>query len=443
MIRIDGSRLLRDLHKLRRFGAVNYNEKSFGGDGLPKGVSRVSLSREDVESRKWFAEKCAEAGLSPRIDPLGTMVARRPGTKKKRLLCGSHSDSQPEGGWLDGAMGCAFALEASRALEEAEGVDKSCCIDVVNFADEEGRFGTLTGSRVFCGSDVEWDAVSLSPERVAPRSTLREASKEAEPGLRASGYYVEEPLKIEKENLVGFFEAHIEQGRRLERADSSVGSVTSIVGLRQLRITVHGEQNHAGATLMPDRKDAGRALVRLCTVIDETFGELVTSNSGVAPNLVWTFSVFDVRPGAPSAIPGYAHCVLQIRDSDNDVLEAAEAAVRHLANSAFLPAVVTYDRPKQNPVPLDPHLLTHVEAAAQTHCGDGQLTLHSGAIHDAASVALLAKLPAAMLFVPSIGGISHAFDEDTDERHILKGAQVYTDAAARMLGIDARVELVA
>ena len=142
MIRIDGPRLLRDLHRLRRFGAVNYDERSFGGDGIAKGVSRVSLSREGVEARKWFAGRCAEAGLSTSIDPLGTTLASRLG-KRKRLLCGSHSDSQPEGGWLDGALGCVFALEASRALQEATGIDPEACgIAVVNLAEEAGRFGT-------------------------------------------------------------------------------------------------------------------------------------------------------------------------------------------------------------------------------------------------------------------------------------------------------------
>lgn len=426
-LQVNGRRVLEDLHTLRRFGAVNFKQAR-GGDGIPKGVSRVALSPEDIKARIWFASRCAEAGLSPRIDRLGNVLATSEGSQK-RLLCGSHSDSQPEGGWLDGALGCILALEASRALR-----DLGAHIDVINFSDEEGRFGTLTGSQAFCGSHVDWSAVSLSPESVAPKLTLAEAASRAQAELGASGFFFDDLLQLPMDKYLAFFEAHIEQGQRLEKASATCAAVSSIVGLRQYRITANGVQNHAGTTTMVDRKDAARVLLRLCTIIDEAMAQVATT---AAPHLVWTFGVIELKPGTPSAIPGYAACILQIRDPDDHVLTAAEASIHHIVRSeARLPVDIVYDAPSQLPVHLDPHLL----GLLQPFC---DLTVHSGALHDAASIATVGNLPAAMLFVPSIGGVSHDFTEDTHEAHITKGAVVYTQAAARMLGFsDVQVDLV-
>lgn len=418
------------LHGLRRFGAVNYVDSAVGGDGIAKGVSRVALSTEDVAVRAHFAELCSQAGLSPRIDRLGTLLATRPGG---RLLCGSHLDSQLEGGWLDGALGCAYALETSSALLEA-GIEG---VDVVAFSDEEGRFGTLTGSRVFCGGDVDWDAVSLTPS--CPKISLAAAAERARPALLATECFLDDILRLEAGRYLGFFEAHIEQGRRLERSEEPCCAVSSIVGLRQLRVTVEGEQNHAGTTLMADRRDAARVLLRFCALVDEAFAQLAST---AAPDLVWTFSVLDVHPGMPSAVPGFARCVLQFRDPNAEVLHAACVLVDHVAaNENRCRVDVTHDRPPQDPVVFDDTLLAHTQAALKQRQANPTV-LHSAAIHDAASLATLGQLPAAMLFVPSIGGVSHAFTEDTREDDILHGALVYTDAAARMLGFQADVRLV-
>ncbi|KAJ8605619.1 hypothetical protein CTAYLR_000088 [Chrysophaeum taylorii] len=398
--------VIEDLQALRRFGAVNFVESSFGGDGRAKGVCRPALSKADLDARLWFAERCADAGLTPRIDRFGTVLAGKGG-----LLCGSHSDSQAQGGWLDGALGCAYALEVAR---EVPGVS------AVNFQDEEGRFGTLTGSRTFCGEDLDFDAMSLSPEWAAPKQTLGEALEAARPTLETSNYFFDGFLRIEEHHR-GFFEAHIEQGRRLERAGLECAGVSSIVGLRQLRITAFGEQNHAGTTLTVDRRDAGRALLRLCAEADEAFGHL----AGWAQDLVWTFGIVDLKPGAASIIPSLAEAVLQIRDPDDDVLGAAEDTVRELAKRAAVDVRVSHDRPPLLPTPMDEAMLGHLrEAGVETE-------MRSGAIHDAASLAR-AGVPAAMLFVPSIGGVSHAHHEDTRDADILKGAQVYVEAARRM-----------
>jgi N-carbamoyl-L-amino-acid hydrolase len=203
-IRANGKRVLEDLHHLRSIGAGGtYVPTAFGGDGICKGVVRPALSPEDIEARCWLMDKTKEAGLEPKMDRLGSTIATG-SSSSPRLLCGSHSDTQPEGGWLDGALGVVYALEAARALAEAGGPS---AIDVVNWQDEEGRFGSLVGSSAFTkgASSVDMDSVSLVPVEVAPRITLAEA-------VEARGL---SDLPVFEWNndmpYFGYFEAHIEQ----------------------------------------------------------------------------------------------------------------------------------------------------------------------------------------------------------------------------------------
>ena len=430
--KVNPTRLLDDLHRLRRFGAVDFNASSRGGDGKPKGVCRPALTKPDIEARGWLAERCREADLKSTIDGLGTMVAK--GAEKGGLLCGSHSDSQATGGWLDGALGVVYALETARAFRDA-GLPSA--IDVVNFQDEEGRFGTLTGSGAFATGVVDWSAPSLSPEYAAPKVTLREAVEMAESDLKAIGADIGVVSTVEKSRYQrGYFEAHIEQGRRLERGQRSCAAVSGIVGLRQLRLESFGETNHAGSTLMADRKDAMRSILHVMARIDEALMELAVI---AAPDLVWTFSVVDVSPGAPSIIPSKASCILQVRDPDDAVLDGVRETLDIIINRSapkigVSEVFATDDRPPLPPTVLDIDMTNHVRAAVEASAGPSDLlAVPSGAIHDAAMMANKAGLPAAMLFIPSINGISHDFTEDTNEDDIVTGCQVFADAASRIL----------
>mmetsp|Transcript_5366 Transcript_5366/g.7892 ORF Transcript_5366/g.7892 Transcript_5366/m.7892 type:complete len:445 (+) Transcript_5366:1040-2374(+) len=436
----NGARVVKDLHILRSIGGVDYDPKSFGGDSKPKGVVRPALTVADLQARKWFVNKCQEAGLRTRVDKFGTVLGQ--GDASLRLLCGSHSDTQITGGWLDGSLGCIYALEAARAFKEA---GLPAAIDVINFQDEEGRFGTLTGSTACTGGkSLDLDTIALSGTE---KITLDLALQVAAPLLRDMGaeeHIFQFPfsesdhiLKNPQAKYRGFFEAHIEQGRRLERAEKKVAAVSSIVGLRQIRLEALGEKNHAGSTLMMDRRDSGRALVHALARIDETFTQLVTS--GVAPSFVWSFPVLHTEPGAPSIIPNHGLCVLQYRDPDDDILTAATEAVKHIVEgSTITPIVMHNDRPPLKPTQLDSSLLSCIEDSIRYHGDSDPMILPSGAIHDASSLANYAQIPTAMLFIPSINGISHSFDEDTADEDIAHGAQVYVDAAARMLGFIAR-----
>jgi N-carbamoyl-L-amino-acid hydrolase len=203
-VRANGKRVLEDLHHLRSIGSGGtYVPSARGGDGVFKGVVRPALSEADIEARCWLMERMEQAGLEPKMDRLGSTFATG-SSSSPRLLCGSHSDTQPEGGWLDGALGVIYALEAARALAEAGGPS---AIDVVNWQDEEGRFGSLVGSSAFTkGVDsVDMDSFSLVPAEVAPRITLSEA-------IEARGLSHLPIFEYSNDMpYFGFFEAHIEQ----------------------------------------------------------------------------------------------------------------------------------------------------------------------------------------------------------------------------------------
>lgn len=402
---IDPVRLMGDLQALRRFGAYR------------TGVHRPTFSEPDLAARHWFVERLREAGLEAGIDGIGNVIGTRavPGP---RLLAGSHLESQNQAGWLDGALGMVYALEAARALaEDPETAD--CGIDVAAWCDEEGHFGSFIGSRSYVGllPEEEIDTLRNRYDGTPLREALDRAGLAGRPRITMpEGVYR------------GFLEAHIEQGDTLEGGGLKIGAVTAIVAIWQYRITVEGEQNHAGTTSMRRRRDAGAALVRLLSAIDRRFPEVA------GPRSVWTAGRITLEPGAPSIIPGRAEALFQFRDSDPAVLTRLEGELKALideANRTGSCPVTLEVMGQSTPALMDEGMIRAIETAAEEHAPGLCLRMPSGAGHDAQYLAR--KMPAAMLFVPSIGGISHHWTEDTAEEDIVLGAQVYASAAARIL----------
>jgi N-carbamoyl-L-amino-acid hydrolase len=400
MASIDGARLLGDLETLRGFGR-------FG-----TGVHRPTLSPQDVEARRWLVGRTEEAGLAARIDGIASVYGftRNPG---KRLLIGSHLESQNEAGWLDGAMGVLFGLEIARALPELP-------IDVVAFVDEEGHFGSFLGSRSFIGdvTEAEIDAARCRTRGIAMRDALAEA------GLAG----VERVTLDDPARYLGFLEAHIEQGDDLEAKNLRIGVVTSIVAIWNFHVRFEGVQNHAGTTRMAIRKDAGVAMVRLANRIHDTMPQVIAERS------VWTIGRMGLDPNAPSIIPGGAEMNVQVRDADPAVLDRMEAHLRALVAEADAagPCRVTIETGSKGiPRVMDARFQDALAAAAEKRAPGAWQRMPSGAGHDAQVVAL--KLPAGMLFVPSIGGISHHWTEDTKKEDIVLGCAVLADAAEALL----------
>lgn len=393
MIPVNPDRFLADLHHLR----------SFGASGVGKGVVRRAYSDADIASRRWLAEQYAAAGLQAEIDPVGTVWGLAP---DRSVLVGSHSDTQPEGGWLDGALGVICGLELARAGRQA-----GLPVSAVSFQDEEGRFGVMTGSRVWSGRTTLEEADVLTDS-----TGLSFADGRARMADLVTG-------EVDPSRFAGFVECHIEQGPWLDEGGEVVGVVSDIVGIRDMRLTFIGEQNHAGTTPMHRRKDAFTGMLQFQTRIRERFRNVVT------PQTVWTTGHVDLYPGSHSVVPGRCSFSMQWRDGDAARLDRMEEIIRDTAAEVAATTGLVLETSgmlELEPVPMDAGFQKSLAGAAEAQLSGRWRKIQSGALHDAASLSRL--MPVAMLFVPSIGGISHAFEEDTAEADLVAGLKVLAAA---------------
>ncbi len=391
----DTDRFLADLNDLRRIGAFK------------TGVHRPTYSPEDMQSRHWLMDRMREAGLEPEMDGIGNVLGRHPGPGPK-LLIGSHIESQNEAGWLDGALGVVSGVAVARTGLPA---------DVIAFADEEGHYGSFLGSRSFTGllPDEEIDALANRTHGKPLREALREAGLEGRPRIA-----------MEPGRYKGFLEMHIEQGTVLESANEQVGVITGIVAIWQYRITVQGQQDHAGGTTMAERKDAGLAAVRLLSWLDQEFPR------HAGPRTVWTAGRIALKPGAPSIIPGEAEVLFQFRDIDLDVLNRLDTVLRRGVQEIDRTdrcSLALETLSQSQPAPCHDMLQQSLSDAAENLAPGRWRRMPSGAGHDAQYMA--PHVPSAMLFVPSIGGISHHWAEDTDPADLAMGLQVLAEGSRR------------
>ena len=301
-VAIDGDRLIADLRTLRGFGARG------------TGVVRTALSPVDIESRRWLCARLSEAGLDAGIDGAGNVLGRSP-NPGGAVIVGSHTDTQPTGGWLDGAMGVIYGLEVARALSETPAT-RHLAVDVASWLDEEGRFCGCFGSLSFVGETPSGALDSLDSTD-GTGLTLGQALREA--GLEGVA-----PQRLDPERHVAYLEAHIEQGPWLEDEGNRIGVVTSIVGSRNFTVEFDGEQNHAGTTPMGRRRDAAHAMVEFAHSI---FGEF---SAAADERTVWTIGEMTLEPNAMSIVPGRARLNLQFRDQDTAVLDRLESLARDL-----------------------------------------------------------------------------------------------------------------
>ena len=401
-IEIDPARLLADLGHLATFGKHG------------TGVTRLAFSEPDIEARRWLLGRMEEAGLAAGIDDVGNVVGEAP-AEGPAILIGSHSDSVPGGGWLDGAMGVIYGIEIARATIEAGLVDR-CPVDAVAFQDEESTYLPTLGSRTLFGAVTE-DEIAVARNIDGHRLT---------DAIAASGFAENPSRRLDPGRYRAFLEAHIEQGPRLEAMQTSIGIVTAIVGIRRFRLHIDGQAGHAGTVPMAMRKDAGAVVIALSNALLETFPALA------GPDTVWNIGSLTLTPGAANVIPEAAEITIEIRDTDPAVLDSLEDRLRALAldrakeSGQEITAIRTLNIP---PAAMDAALGDEIEAAARA-LGASHMRMPSGAGHDA--MVLCRYMPSAMLFVPSIGGHSHTTIEDTAEEDIVLGCRVLADAVARI-----------
>jgi N-carbamoyl-L-amino-acid hydrolase len=402
MPKIDGQRVVADLKRLAEFGRYK------------TGVHRPTYSPVDVESRHWLADKFCEAGLETVIDGIGNVIGRNH-RGRRRMLVGSHSETQPYGGWLDGSLGVIYGLELARAFAD----DADCGIEVAAWADEEGHYGNYLGSRSFT------DAL---PEDEIDQTLGRDDGTPLREALQRAGFAGRPRERVDPSRYVGYLEAHIEQGDTLDTTGLRIGVVETIVGIWNYRVVLMGEQNHAGTTRMVRRRDAGVAMVRLATRIHDRFPEVA------GPRTVWTIGRMLLDPNAPSVVPGRAEMQVQFRDADLDRLAALEKTLRELVRETDRagPCACEIEAiARTEPRPMDPGFQEQIEAAAERHAPGMHMRMPSAAGHDAAVLSY--RMPSGMMFIPSLRGVSHHWSEDSRQEDIVLGAQVFADAAERIL----------
>lgn len=401
-IKVDRDRLQRDFDAL---AAITEPGKPW---------TRRSFTAKFLEGRDYLTQRFAEEGLSTRIDAAGNLIGRWEGTTKAQsvLMTGSHSDTVPSGGRFDGIAGILSGLAAIRALRET-GFEPSHSIELVDFlAEEPSEWGlSCIGSRGM--------ADALSAEQLA---LVGPDSERLDAAIDRMGGKVASIPASKRADIATFVEIHIEQGPVLEAHDIPLAVVTGIAGIARLRIRLEGEAGHAGTVPMAMRADAGIAMARLMLVLRD--GARAEAERGRG-HFTATIGVMKLEPNGANVVPGVAEISLDIRAENDAAMDDYLRLVDGLALEAAQAegcTVAALDRLSRTfAVACDAGLQSVIRDAAEAH-GHETIPLASGAGHDAAFVARLA--PAAMIFVPSKGGISHAPEEWTDNEAIARAADV-------------------
>jgi len=396
----DSDRLQRHLVELSHFGA--------NPEG---GVSRVAFSEADVEGRAYVKQLMQAAGLEVRVDPAGNLIGRREGSDPKLpvILVGSHTDSVPHGGNYDGDVGVMGGIEVAQQLRDRH-VRLRHTLEVVDFTDEEGG---LVGSRAMAG---RLNAATLDLVNASGRS-VRE-------GIRALGGDPDAIGRAQRGRgeLAAYLELHIEQGARLEHAHIDIGVVEGIVGIHWWEATVTGVANHAGTTPMDQRHDALLAASELVLAVNAAATEF-------AGRQVATVGRIRAEPGAPNVIPGRVVLSVEVRDLDATRIQAVFDRIRARAATIAQARGTSIDfrdlEATADPALTDPRIQRIIERAAHA-LALTTMAMPSGAGHDAQDIAGIA--PIGMIFVPSVGGISHSPHEYTAAADIEHGVNVLMQA---------------
>jgi N-carbamoyl-L-amino-acid hydrolase len=407
-LRIDLGRLRADVEALMAIGR--------DPEG---GISRPAWSPAHEQARAWLVERLRAAGLAARVDPAGNIIGRL-GESEPVVMTGSHIDTVPRGGPLDGALGVLAGLECLRTISD-RGVPLGRALEVAAFTDEEGRFYGFFGSRAMAGS------LDLGLARRLTDPTGRPLAD----AMREAGFDLERAAEARREpgSIASYVELHIEQGPWLEAEGLPLGVVEAIVGIRRRRLTFLGQPDHAGTTPMDRRRDAFFTAAEYAAKSRDL---VVRRGSGRS---VTTVGVVNVYPGVANIVPSRAALLQEIRDAEPAVLDRLHARTlalaRRVAKRRGL-GLETEELLEAEPVRMAPRVQDAIEAAAGA-LGLRTKRMPSGAGHDAQIVAAVAD--AGMVFIPSQGGRSHRPDEWSDWEAIERGANVLLGTLLRLGGV--------
>ena len=372
-------------------------------------IWRAAYTPEDKIAKNILREWIENLGLEYREDAIGNVYGRLPGTEPGTVLTGSHLDTVKNGGKYDGALGVVTGVAALGYLKQSGFVPKHS-LEVVGLMEEEGsRFSTgCQGSRAICGKLKEEDLEEVGCDGV----TLREA-------LLSAGYQPEALKSVKRDDIRAIVELHIEQGPVLESEQKQIGIVDSIVGIVNYELTIHGSQNHAGTTSMPLRHDP---VVAAAEFITESTRQMMAE----APSATLTYGAIQVFPGMQNVIADRVNLRIDMRDGSEEELLHDEAILKHALESIESKGFKL--RLGQNhwlkSAKMDPNVIQVIEQ----HCEEKHLAykhMNSGAGHD--SMVFGKQFPTAMIFVPSIAGISHNPAEATAVSDIQAGFELLCD----------------
>ncbi len=382
---------------------------SFGADEAG-GVTRLLFTPEWLAAQRALKERFEQTGMIAEFDEVGNLVGSYPGTDgtDEVIACGSHVDTVVQGGKLDGALGVFGGYLAIKDLVETYGAPKKT-LRVISMAEEEGsRFPfVFWGSKNMVGTVAESEVAGIADNDGVK---FTDAMKQCGFGRRTSAV---SPLT----NVTKFLELHIEQGNTLEMEGTKVGVVTAITGQRRYNIRLHGQANHAGTTRMCYRHDVVQVFAQIVT-------EAIAKANAEGDPLVLTFGHIEVTPNTVNVVPGDAMFTMDCRHTDKATLvrfsEEIEADMARIA--AEHGVEIEIDRwMDEDPVPMDKETVAVIERVAK-ESGASYRMMHSGAGHDSQVIA--PHVPTGMIFVPSVGGVSHNPAEYTEAEDLLAGIEL-------------------
>lgn len=402
-LRINSERLHADFEELSQIGVTSTG-----------GICRLALSLEDLEARAWFANRIEEAGFLIHDDDTGNLSAIFPcnDANAKTLILGSHLDTVLNGGRYDGAIGVIAALECLRTIKES-GVELPLHLEVIDFTDDEGAWQPMFGSRGLTGTLTPAHLKDARGDDGAFRAALARA------GLNTQALF---KARRDPDTILAYLEMHIEQSVRLERMGIDIGVVTSIVGRTAFTITFEGQAGHSGTTSMRERKDALQGAALFITRAHELVRDYYTEG-------VINCGDIEVRPGALSIIPSSARLTVECRHVNADLLVHMEQALVELAVACAEACRLKVDIERIDHMPAAVMSMPLIYAIEQA-CAVVEVThqrIPSYASHNAQIMSFFT--PSAMIFIPSVNGISHNPQEFSRWEDVVNGANVLLQTA--------------
>lgn len=406
---INLERVKQDIYTIGRFG---YNPED-------QGIYRQGFSEEDMKVRYWFMEQLGELELFNKMDGAGNVIGRYGSADLKALLIGSHLDSVPAGGMFDGVLGVVAGLECIRVIKEND-IPLKHALEVIATSEEEGRFGGMLGAQALTGNlKLDW----LERAKDHTGESLRDAMARCQ-----LPYHLAMEAARDPDDLVGFLELHIEQGPVLEQTHNTIGVVEGISGVFKWFIKFIGKADHAGTAPMNLRSDAFMGVADFAHEISRIIDEEGTDKTRL------TIGSLELKPGFAHTVPGQVEFTLVGRDMSEEVMTNIADSCRKVLSSIARRHKLMFEYEQMSwlePKPCSPDMIELLERHSNAK-GYKTLLMPSGAGHDCQFFTDIT--PTGLLFIPSVGGVSHAPDEWSHWHDVEKGCNVLLNATLELLG---------